>query len=141
MAVAVVLEVVCSWRTNKRKFGFFKIRWFARVDNNGRSRKGAWEMDRAVSLSLSHRVYGEELRSPIGDPDPITEVICTHRGYQQLWRWDRGCGLASPALESIGISSLRFRSILELGSPTVDPDPTLKVYVVLCGCWQPRWWG
>ncbi|PKI64100.1 hypothetical protein CRG98_015544 [Punica granatum] len=69
-----------------------------------------------------------------GDPDPTTEVTCTHRGCQRPWRWGRGRKLAAPTTELIGISKLRSRSIRKLGLPIGNLDPTLEVSSVLCGC-------
>ncbi|PKI56174.1 hypothetical protein CRG98_023442 [Punica granatum] len=49
--------------------------------------------------------------------------------------------ISGPCPESKGISNSRSQSIRGLGPPIGDPDPTLEVSGILCGCRQPRWWG
>ncbi|PKI76117.1 hypothetical protein CRG98_003478 [Punica granatum] len=59
----------------------------------------------------------------MGNPDPATEVACTHGECLRPWRWGRGRRLAAPAPESTKILSLRSWSIRGLGPPIGDPDP------------------
>ncbi|PKI52654.1 hypothetical protein CRG98_026994 [Punica granatum] len=84
---------------------------------------------------------GEGLGPSVGDPNPTTEVTCTHIGCRRPWRWGQGRRLEALAPESIGISNSRSRSIRGLRPPIGDLNPTLKVFGVLCGCRQPRWCG
>ncbi|PKI78832.1 hypothetical protein CRG98_000792 [Punica granatum] len=77
----------------------------------------------------------------IGDLNPTAEVACTHRGCQRLWRWGRSRRLVASAPKSTRISNSGSRLIRGLGPPIGDPDPTLEVSGVLCGCQQPQWWG
>ncbi|PKI78961.1 hypothetical protein CRG98_000602 [Punica granatum] len=81
---------------------------------------------------------GRSSRPPIGDPDPTTEVTDTRRGCQKPRWWGRGHRLVALALESIGISSSRSRSIQGQGPPISDLDPTSMVAGILCGCMRHR---
>ncbi|PKI62566.1 hypothetical protein CRG98_016988 [Punica granatum] len=115
----------------------------------GRRRVGASKIRRQEEERWRMRdspVGGEEEsfkgpRPSVGDPDPTTEVACTHRGCRRPWRWGRGRRLADLAPQSIGISNSRSQSIRGLGSSIGDFGPTLEVSGVLYGCRQPWWWG
>ncbi|PKI65287.1 hypothetical protein CRG98_014325 [Punica granatum] len=60
---------------------------------------------------------------PIGDLDPSTEVVGTHRGRRRSrWR-GRGRRLAAPTQNQSRISNRRFSIDSRLGSPNSDLDP------------------
>ncbi|PKI79080.1 hypothetical protein CRG98_000561 [Punica granatum] len=78
---------------------------------------------------------------PVGNPDPITEVVDTNKGRQKPQGWSWGRRLMASALESTDISNSRFRSIGGRGHQSAIPDPTSMVANILCGCMLPQWWG